>query len=231
MTKIIVDVGASTGIYCVDWAKNDPNCIVYAFEPLPESYSILSEKAKDIPNLHVFECGIDINNSDSVVFYEYGYKNSSSLLQVDKDDMMDWKCPKKMKPEDAFKKVGHHMIKTTRLDDFLQKHEVPHVDFLKIDTQGNDFDVIKSLGDRINSVKEILCEVQLKPLYAGACTKDDVVNYLGDKGFVLTKTESWSKGQEENLGFVNKDFREYESRIEMKISAVEITKDFRVRFQ
>ena len=46
-------------------------------------------------------------------------------------------------------------VKTIRLDDYIIKHKINHIDMMKIDAQGSDLDVLKSLGNLINIVSNI----------------------------------------------------------------------------
>jgi hypothetical protein len=46
-----------------------------------------------------------------------------------------------------------------RLDDFVKLYGIKEIDYLHVDAQGNDFNVMKSLGDMISIVKEGVCEV------------------------------------------------------------------------
>jgi hypothetical protein len=78
------------------------------------------------------------------------------------------------------------------------------VDFLKIDTQGSDLIVLESAGDRLRDVAKITLEVGVAPmpLYKGAPSKDEVLAFLSEAGFVSVGTERQTHGQEENLTFV-----------------------------
>jgi len=90
-------------------------------------------------------------------------------------------------------------------------NKIEHIDFLKIDTQGHDLEVIKSLGDKISCVKEIVAEVQIVDfeLYKGGTKKSDMVNYMKSNGFEIHQIQKYSKDQEENIWFVNTKFNNY----------------------
>jgi len=60
--KCLVDIGASVGIWSLFVAEKGIE--VHAFEPAPQTYGILKDKAKKYPNLHVYPWAI--GNKDSV---------------------------------------------------------------------------------------------------------------------------------------------------------------------
>lgn len=78
-------------------------------------------------------------------------------------------------------------IQIHTLDQFCLEHAIDHVDILKIDTQGFDFEVIRGAETLINENKvgllyfEIIVSNQYKNLYKVG----DVFNYLTDRGFKL----------------------------------------------
>jgi hypothetical protein len=82
--------------------------------------------------------------------------------------------------------------------------KIDKVDFLKVDAQGSDLDVVKSAGARLADVRRVQLEVATAgSLYQGAASRDDVLAFMEGKGFRLQSREDESHGQEENLTFVN----------------------------
>ena len=72
-----------------------------------------------------------------------------------------------------------------RLDTFMDLYGITEVDYLHVDTQGNDFRVLQSLGNKINCIKEGVVEVaQNKQYYDVEDNWVDVVKpWLEEKGF------------------------------------------------
>jgi FkbM family methyltransferase len=77
-------------------------------------------------------------------------------------------------------------IETTTLDDFCQEEGIEEIDFLQIDVQGADLDVLKG-GNKIvnNSVLGIQIEVEFSPLYYRQPLFSEVDIYLRELGFTL----------------------------------------------
>lgn len=71
------------------------------------------------------------------------------------------------------------------LQDFINKTQLPHVDFLKLDTQGNELDILRSAGRNLESISVIMTEVELMPLYRNQALFHDVSAFLYQHGFEM----------------------------------------------
>ena len=78
-------------------------------------------------------------------------------------------------------------IKCTRLDTVLNDLDVDF-DFLKVDTEGADFNVIKSLGNYLDTqIIGIHTELYFKEMYKGITLFDEVNSFLEDHNFYKVK--------------------------------------------
>ena len=102
--------------------------------------------------------------------------------------------------------VSRTIVPTIRLDTFMNLAGIQTVDYLKIDAQGADLPVVKSPGDLLKDPRKIYIEVSVDPfpVYHGAASKGEIVEFLAARGFKLAAVESQSNGQEENLTFENR---------------------------
>ena len=81
---------------------------------------------------------------------------------------------------------------TIRLDTFLTNFNIEQeISYLWIDTQGNDLNVLKSLGEKINKVQKGKCEASLKfPLYMESNNDaKSIQDFLKEKKFKINITE------------------------------------------
>ena len=182
--KIGFDVGACLGESIPKFEGFDE---IYAFEPAPNIFNILAEKCKDDSRIKCFQIGIsDENGLKSFNYHDhYGY---SSFLEIDKEGEFAKKC---QEFDPGFDNIVAIMdVQTKRLDTFMQENCIEHIDFLKIDTQGNDLNVIKSLGKMIDKVDTIELEVQIKPLYKNSSSKEKIVDFMQRNNFNLISEES-----------------------------------------
>jgi FkbM family methyltransferase len=123
----------------------------------------------------------------------YNKRQVSSLFEVDQRVMKEYiaafsKDKKKTKErERKFKLIQIKDVKCVRIDDEIDKIGL-NFDFIKIDTQGSEFQVIKSLGKYLDiQIIGIHVELLLKPIYKNAVLYDGVNKYLMDHGFYQAK--------------------------------------------
>lgn len=82
--------------------------------------------------------------------------------------------------ESVMQPVQRSPVKTTRLDDV---GEITACDFLKIDVQGADLDVLKGAERLLEGVLFVHCEANFLPLYEGCPLFADLDAHLRSKGF------------------------------------------------
>lgn len=100
-----------------------------------------------------------------------------------------------------------------RLETVLSHFSVESVAFLKIDAQGHDLEVLRSLGDRIRSVRIFEVEVQVTDfeLYRGQSRKSEVLEFAEANDFDLVASYPQTFGQELVLIFVNRNHESAEA--------------------
>ena len=179
--RIAFDVGACLGESICRFDEFDE---IYAFEPAEYTYDILTNTQKEDKRVKCFKIAISDQNGSKLFYYHdhYGY---SSFFELDEEGEFFKKC---QEDDPGFNDIiSKFEVETKRLDTFMKENHIDHIDFLKIDTQGNDLNVIKSLGNMIDCVDTIELEVQIKSLYKGVPTKDDIVKYMYDHNFTISE--------------------------------------------
>lgn len=104
------------------------------------------------------------------------------------------------------KVVEEYPIATVRLQSILSRIP-PHVmvEFIKIDAQGHDLEVVKGIGqDMIRTkVKHIIMEVQSTQIYQQGSTRQSVLSYMESCGWKLAMDTNNGSSNEQNLAFDN----------------------------
>ena len=78
------------------------------------------------------------------------------------------------------------LVQTITLDKFIIDNNLEKIDLLKIDTEGNEFNVLKGLKKKINIVNNILIEIHHRKLFLNY-NSEMIHQYLIDNGFKLVK--------------------------------------------
>lgn len=188
--KIAFDVGACQG---ESFHKFEDYDEIYCFEPLFFNYNRLVDKYSYDERIKFFDYAIsDVEGIFDFYFHEhYAY---SSLNEIDTNGDFANFC---FNYDPGFNDIKSiEKVQTKRLDNFIEEKNIDHIDYLKIDTQGNDLKVIKSLGDLISCVEIIELEFQIKPLYKNSPTKEEIIDYMNKNYFTLVSDKSNGNGLE-----------------------------------
>ena len=176
---IIVEVGANQGQDTEKFLEKPEN-VVYSFEPIPELAFRLWEKHGQNKNFHLITAAIDVENGwKKFNISKGGDWGCSSLHDFAPDLHKVWSRPDFR--YDTF--LANAMC--IRLDTFMDIFNIQEIGYIHIDAQGNDFNVLKSLGDKINVVRSGVVEVSNKiELYDIKDNHVSVVKpWLEERGF------------------------------------------------
>jgi FkbM family methyltransferase len=190
------DVGAFRCEHTYEPALFNPSLRVYAFEP---NLQLAAKLFGALPNIFVVPMAVS-ETDGCAEFNVTASAPCSSLLPISEENAGRWVGG------EGIRVVGKTFVPTIRLDTFMNVAGIQTVDYLKIDAQGGDLAVVKSLGDRLKDLRKIFLEVSVTPhpVYLGSAGKEETIKFLEGRGFGLVAVDSQSDGQEENLTFENR---------------------------
>ena len=100
-------------------------------------------------------------------------------------------------------------VETKRFDDWWSEKNKPHIDFIKIDTEGAELMILQGAQEFITLVKPILLiEIVSKNLEPYAYNQYDILNHLEIIGYILV-TISGTKIDQQNIDKNMKIFEEF----------------------
>lgn len=177
--RTVVEVGANWGGDTAKFAK-EKNTRVFAFEPTPELFEHLSNTYSSYNRVTILPYAVDEEEGNAIFnIAGTGDWGCSSLYSFDPEIHDKWEG----RPDFHF--TNQVTVQKIRLDNFIDEYAIDSIDYLWIDAQGNDFRVLKSLGEKVSIVKEGKCE--------GAYTVDlyintenhvnDISSWLNENGF------------------------------------------------
>ncbi len=86
---------------------------------------------------------------------------------------------------DFFKIAEIKTVDTISLDEFIEEHRASQPDFLKIDVQGAEYEVLQGGCSSLQKVLGVFLETQLREIYMGAPLFPDIHVMLSGMGFRL----------------------------------------------
>jgi FkbM family methyltransferase len=153
---------------------------VNGFEPNPVELEKL--RAAGRPRRQYFP--YFLGNGGEATFHLARYPGCSSLYEADPSIIDLFTAIGATLPEGNFAVTQTEAVRTTRLDDVP---ELPMPDYLKLDIQGAELDVLQSGPERVATAVVIELEVEFVPLYKNQPLFGDVQIYLQSQGFLLHK--------------------------------------------
>jgi len=188
--KIIIEVGSYDGRDSLIFYNKGYK--VYTFEPHIEFFKKLNEKTLNMKDYTVINKAVSL--VDGIVPFNICVSGgASSLLPFKKNDelLKHWGTNR----TDVHYSGLSYNVESTRLDTFIEENHLGNniIDYLHIDAQGVDLDVLKSLGKYIKNVKEGVIETASsieKSIYIG---QNNIINeaktWLENNGFVITNIQ------------------------------------------
>lgn len=175
--QVIFDVGANVGQSCIKYAKEFPNAKIYAFEPVSKSFIKLKENCKEFSNIITFQIA-------------FSSKRGKVKMMVDGCSVMNRVVNKEIN--------SCIEVDTMTIEEFCLENSINHINFLKVDTEGHDLEVIKGCGDFIKNIDFIQCEASANKYNRFHCSFVEIFNFLSDANFYLfyidEQTFEWSGG-------------------------------------
>lgn len=116
------------------------------------------------------------------------WKDSVSSLTFTEVDVAELSTINSFKDTDLHKNARNnntsYVVKTISLNDLLDKYNAPAVvDFLSIDTEGSEFDILNALNFEKYSFRVIACEHNFTPM------REKIYSLLTKHGYVRVHTE------------------------------------------
>ncbi|MEK7509965.1 MAG: FkbM family methyltransferase [Patescibacteria group bacterium] len=186
---VLIDIGANIGVYAL-YACQSPGVRVYAYEPMPENFSLLKE--------NIARNGLE----DRISPYPYavsgrrekrrlylGESPLHSFLPIHESPFHAQFSPGKISAQKFIE------VECIPLDEVFESNGILRCDLLKIDCEGAEYDILYHLPDPYFSrIREIRLEYH-NHLGDTKNTGSALVKFLGTKGFQVRRIKEGSPYQ------------------------------------
>ena len=136
----IVDIGAQSGLYSL-YAKYLPFATFYSFEPFPISFKLLQDN-------------IALNKLTTINTYNLALSDSNGTLILNTSESHNGLHTIGKNPL-RFDDVKQVEVESKTLDDMFFKQDIP-VHYIKIDTEGAEYFILKGGKETIKKYKPII---------------------------------------------------------------------------
>jgi FkbM family methyltransferase len=169
----VLDVGANVGEYVLDMHHIFPNMKIFSIEANDECAPFLEKNIGHIPQVkYIISCLSD--SEKETVFYgtrEHPTCSGNSLYRENTKHYSD-------------EKLIVTKIKTETLDNLLERtNNKNKFDFLKIDTQGSELDILQGASETLKYAKVLVVETSLLEYTIGSPLQSEIITYLTNLNF------------------------------------------------
>ena len=144
---------------------------VFVVEANPKNIEKLRKSYKNYNNVHILNFAISSNTNKELTLY-YAEEDSPHY-QVCSSDINH---VKKNYPNGVIKKFN---IEAVSINDFFKKYSINQIDYLSIDIEGLDYDVLMS----IDFAKYSIDRISVEYLHLTRFQKKNLINFLSKRGF------------------------------------------------
>jgi FkbM family methyltransferase len=137
-------------------------------------FNQLKERTRRLANVRCYNMALAGNSGPMMLNVSGGESDGSSSLLQPKHHLV-------FHPQVTFD--SKTAVTAITLDDWAIANNIGNVDFLWLDLQGSEFDVLEGSPKCLNHVQAIYTEVSLLPMYEGAPLYQDYRKWLEAKGF------------------------------------------------
>ena len=163
------DIGANIGQTANGLVQYFPKSSIYCFEPVSATFNTLSQKFSKYSNVSCIQKGMgSVSGSASIILHDNSELNTI-VTNGPRENQ----------------KIGEEIITIDTVDEFTENRNITHIDFLKMDVQGWEMEVLMGAEAllREKRVRFIYTEVGFRRADRDMQHFCEINDYLESKGF------------------------------------------------
>jgi FkbM family methyltransferase len=176
---VFIDIGAHDGVSCSNtlFLEKERAWTGVCIEPGLEEFKKLKESRSAV----CMDCAISNKNGDDEFVYIEGYANMLSGLKSGHNTQHTERINREVAQYGG--KINNIKVYTRTLQSILEENNISEVDYCSIDTEGSEFDIIKSIDFSKVNIKLFSIENN----YGST----DIQQYLEQQGYCLYTKLQW----------------------------------------
>lgn len=134
---VLFDVGANHGSYTRFLRRLSPGSQIHAFEPHPATFASLQQRAA-APCVTLVNMAVS-DIAGTMQLYDFAESDGSTQASLAQASVALFDSG-----------MVSHTVETTTIDAYMTKAEIDTIDFLKVDTEGFDINVLRGAKDALS---------------------------------------------------------------------------------
>ena len=186
--KLLIDVGAHKGESIKLFSKNFVIKKIISFEASPINFEFLKKKIdenkQEYNNTEIVLENIALGAENKIIeFNQFNESSSSTIKDINKESKYykrKFRLINFLNNKKTFQKIK---IKVLKLKDYIEKNNIKKIDFIKIDTEGYEFEILLGLENKIKLVDIIMFEHHYDNMIKKGYTFEDINELLIKNNF------------------------------------------------
>jgi FkbM family methyltransferase len=167
---VVIDIGASIGMFSLYAASLSPSITVYAFEPAADTFAVLQKNiaANNLANVHCQECAVSSTTGELPFYMDSGSLGDSAIQEwIGKENV-----------------VASGRVVCISLDELFARFKIAHCDFLKVDCEGSEFDIFAAASAQ---TLRAIAAIALECHECRGRKSQELMDILGQAGFDVSE--------------------------------------------
>ncbi|HSX11025.1 MAG TPA: FkbM family methyltransferase [Chlamydiales bacterium] len=179
---IIVEAGGFEGENAKEVAERYPYGRVIVFEPNPRAFKTLLQNVEGLPNVTAINAALHSVRGMAPLHLNHGVYGNDIRLEP-WSSLLDGFCF----GGDVFNcfKGPSVEVSCVVLDEWCKENQIDHIDFLHLDTEGSELQILKSSLEILKTVAVVHTKTNLSQFRKGTTQYRELKQFLEEHGFAL----------------------------------------------
>jgi len=143
VSPVMFDVGLNEGTYTKQLNKVFPEAYFYGFEPVAATLKRAQENLVEIKRAKLENIAVSEVSGD-IEIYDYSEGQGSSHASIYEGVLTE---------QHGAAQISSQNVPCVTLDQYIEHHDIDHIDFIKIDTEGHELSALKGCKELIRDNK------------------------------------------------------------------------------
>jgi FkbM family methyltransferase len=169
--EVIFDIGANVGQSCRTYIERAPGSQIYCFEPVEQTFSILQNNFREHERVHKFKLAFGAIRGKGNMCVE----GPSDLFFLEKF------------ATESVAGATLEEVTIDTIDQFCRDININHINYLKVDTEGGDLDVLLGAKNMLQShlIDIVDVEAGMNPKNQKHVKLEILKNFLEEKNYFI----------------------------------------------
>lgn len=190
--KTVFDIGAHHGSFTEAILNRNPSVEIHAFEPYNLAFEVLKNKFRD-KNVFLRNCALGEIQGESTLHLNKFDETNSLLLSNSIDADLDV----------LTKNISEQKVNVITLDSYCDYKGIETIDLIKIDTQGNSYNVLLGATELLTKkrIKNLYVETEFIQIYKGEKCFSEIELFLRNIGYQLVNFYNFNYTQDKRIAW------------------------------